>query len=494
MTYLNETPRAGKDEQHWLGIAISLAYAIGLNRNPDKLDIDSPSKHLSKRIWWSCYLRDRLLALGMRRPTRINDRDYDVPMLCLDDFDIQLDKESLLVFPGCRVACDTSLQRELATICIAKVKLSYCIGQVLVTQYAAIVQDQGMEPDHECMTRSRVVLSPKPSNKTDVQLCEVELANWLNNLPDLCRYVTPKVEDIDGISSSLLLERAVLHTAFFATTCALHRPQLVSSKDQSSSPQSRISQAISWRKLREASNEITKITLDLYDLKLTRYLPATAVTVLLPAITSHLIDTKFSCNAIREEALRAISRCMIVLQELRETYEPADDAFQFLQRIIKQANITIAFERTAHEEVAVDQRPAFYCENLSSATVNNGPSVYPANSAESKSSLPQTPFDGLNLLQHPDTKAATRSFECGFQMQQSASTLYDSDFSSSNSQNAPPLFDTDAMGPSVTDWAPFDHYFTHPIEWNGDIEKMDITQGVSFEDSLHVYADEMDYG
>ena len=493
MTYLNETPRAGKDEQHWLGIAISLAYTIGLNRDPDRLDIDSQSKQLSKRIWWSCYLRDRLLALGMRRPTRITDSDYDVPMLCLEDFDIQLDKESLLVLPGCRVAGDTSLQKDLAALYIARVKLCYCIGLVLATQYAAVVQDQGIEPDQEFKTCSRVVLCPKPSNKIDVQLCEVELANWLSNLPDPCRYVTPKPEDIARTSSSFLLERAVLHTAFFATTCALHRPQLVSFKDQSSSPQSRISQAISWKKLREASNKITQITLDLYDLKLTRYLPATAVTVLLPAITSHLIDTKFSCNAIREEALQAISRCMIVLQELRETYEPADDAFQFLQRVIKQANITIAFERTGHEEVTVDQKAASPFDSLSSAAVNNVAPVYPVNSPESQSFSPQTPFDGSNLLQHTGPKAATRSFEYGFQMQQPASTLYNTDFTSSTSKTSPPLFDTDAMGPSLTDWAPFDHYFTHPVEWNGDVEKMDITQSVPLEDSLHLYA-EMDYG
>ena len=28
-------------------------------------------------------MRDRLIALGMRRPTRIKDEDFDVPMLAL---------------------------------------------------------------------------------------------------------------------------------------------------------------------------------------------------------------------------------------------------------------------------------------------------------------------------------------------------------------------------------------------------------------------------
>jgi hypothetical protein len=32
-----------------------------------------------KRIWWSTYTRDRLIALGMRRPMRVKDDDCDVP-------------------------------------------------------------------------------------------------------------------------------------------------------------------------------------------------------------------------------------------------------------------------------------------------------------------------------------------------------------------------------------------------------------------------------
>jgi hypothetical protein len=35
-------------------------------------------------------MRNRLVSLGMRRPTRIKDDDYDVSILTFEDFEIQV--------------------------------------------------------------------------------------------------------------------------------------------------------------------------------------------------------------------------------------------------------------------------------------------------------------------------------------------------------------------------------------------------------------------
>ncbi|CRK15197.1 hypothetical protein BN1708_017356, partial [Verticillium longisporum] len=77
MTYWYETPDDQKDTWHWMGVAISLAHTIGLHRNPATTSMPLRKQKLWKRIWWSCFMRDRLVALGMRRPTRIKDEDYD---------------------------------------------------------------------------------------------------------------------------------------------------------------------------------------------------------------------------------------------------------------------------------------------------------------------------------------------------------------------------------------------------------------------------------
>ena len=88
LTYYYETPDDQKDTWHWMGVATSVAHTIGLHRNPENTNLDPKRAKLWKRIWWSTYMRDRLIALGMRRPTRIKTEDFDVPMLTLDDFEI----------------------------------------------------------------------------------------------------------------------------------------------------------------------------------------------------------------------------------------------------------------------------------------------------------------------------------------------------------------------------------------------------------------------
>lgn len=141
MTYWYETPDDQKDTWHWMGVAISLAHTIGLHRNPENSDMEPRKKKLWKRIWWSCFMRDRLIALGMRRPTRVKDEDYDVPMLVEDDFEIAALPEHITVVPReCTLARDVGAQRELAQMCIAKAKLCLCISHVLSAQYSVLVR------------------------------------------------------------------------------------------------------------------------------------------------------------------------------------------------------------------------------------------------------------------------------------------------------------------------------------------------------------------
>merc|ERR1712000_446007 len=161
MTYWYETPDDQKDTWHWMGVAISLAHTIGLHRNPENSNMEPAKKKLWKRIWWSCFMRDRLIALGMRRPTRVKDEDYDVPMLTEDDFEIGVLAENITIIPqSCTLMRTPSIQLELAQMCIAKAKLCLCISHVLSAQYSVLVRHQGMQ-GQEGSTRSSVMLFPK---------------------------------------------------------------------------------------------------------------------------------------------------------------------------------------------------------------------------------------------------------------------------------------------------------------------------------------------
>jgi hypothetical protein len=347
MTYWYETPDDQKDTWHWMGVAISLAHTIGLHRNPENSNMEPNKKKLWKRIWWSCFMRDRLVALGMRRPTRIKDEDYDVPMLTEDDFEIAPLSDSITIIPtDCTLIRDVDAQRELAHMCIAKAKLCLCISHVLGAQYSVLVRCQGMQ-GQEGSTRSSVMLFPKKLDQTDeVERCDDELTQWVNELPACCQYTNEM--GVGNSAAPVFVQRALLHMVYFTTLSALHRPQVLPSAAISQPEGSRELQDSSRKKVREASREITRVSQDLHARGLERYLPTTGVTVLLPAIIIHLLDIK-SCNDdARQAAMDGFCQCMLVLEKLRDNYASADFATQFLEAAIRKADIDVMMRNSNH--------------------------------------------------------------------------------------------------------------------------------------------------
>ena len=353
MTYWYETPDDQKDTWHWMGVAISLAHTIGLHRNPANSVMSPQKQKLWKRIWWSCFMRDRLVALGMRRPTRIKDADFDVPMLTLDDFEIkELEHENNVVSQRCRMIRDLRMQENLSHLCIAKAKLCLCISHVLSAQYSVLVRDQGQAMGQEGNTRSSVMLFPKKLDQTDeVKVCDEELMDWVSTLPAQCLYGNPSKEDLEAEiargGSTVVVQRALLHMCYYATLSALHRPQVLPSFENANLSSStnlnraRDLQDLSRRKVREASREITAMSQSIHQLNLTQYLPTTGVTVLLPAIIIHLLDIKSFEKEQRGRALRGFGECMAVLEGLRVNYAAADFAGQFLDAAIRKAGIDV---------------------------------------------------------------------------------------------------------------------------------------------------------
>ncbi|KAF2093065.1 hypothetical protein NA57DRAFT_49024 [Rhizodiscina lignyota] len=337
LTYYYETPDDQKDTWHWMGVATSVAHTIGLHRNPDKSNMDSKRTKLWKRIWWSTYMRDRLIALGMRRPTRIKTEDYDVPMLTLDDFEFVSIPDSVTCVPSdTLLARNMDHQRQMAIMCIEKAKLCLCISHVLSKQYCVLNNNQGMVND-----RTTMMLLPKKSDPEtcEVKACDDELQQWLDELPEEARYQ----EEFTG-NPAIDLNRALLHMVFFTTLSALHRPQVLPSAP-SAGPQSEANAElleVSRRSVRRAASAITSMAQSLDNHSLVRYLPTTGVTVLLPAIIIHLLDIKSSEEETRRNSLRGFCQCMQVMGKLRDIYAAADYSTAFLEAAIRKAGIQIA--------------------------------------------------------------------------------------------------------------------------------------------------------
>ncbi|KAE8146373.1 fungal-specific transcription factor domain-containing protein [Aspergillus avenaceus] len=336
MTYWYETPDDQKDTWHWMGVSLSLAHTIGLHRDPGNSRMDVRRQRMWKRIWWSTYTRDRLIALGMRRPMRVKDDDCDVPMLTLDDFEFQPYSPEIVSMVGnSEVLRNVSHQKELALMFIEKAKLCLCVSHVLSAQYSVLSHKFG-----GTMETTMMLVPKKSAAETfEVRQCDQELEDWLAHLPSEIQYAPSAPAKLTEAQEVLHSHRALLKMVYLTTSSALHRPQVLPAMPFPSTDAEL--QDISRNKVRFAAVEITNIAQDLHALDLTRYFPTTGVTVLLPAVIIHLLDIKSSDPNVRMVSLQRFYRCMRILQRLREIYASADFATSFLEAAIRKAGIQL---------------------------------------------------------------------------------------------------------------------------------------------------------
>ncbi|KAJ4047632.1 hypothetical protein NW761_007341 [Fusarium oxysporum] len=330
-----------KGAWHWIGVAISLAYTLCLHRDPSTTSMSSARQKLYKRIWWSCFMRDRLIALGMRQPSRIHDKDFDVPMLEKSDFEIEVFPQDNNTLPRqCAVVRDTTMQHELADLFIAKVQLCICIGHVLNSMYS---DDMRNKVFPENTTNSTSMLLPK--KKLDNMECflsiKLELLAWAEALPPCCRY-TPLIRlDIKNSNATIAVQRTLLHMLYYTIDLTLHRPQLLPPSPTQVMTGPSVVQGVSRLHVRNATIYITRMASELHHLGLDRFLPVTGVTVILPAMMIQLLEMRNAAPQARVLAARGFQHCMCVMEQLRQIYVAADDVVGFLDAALRKLGIDV---------------------------------------------------------------------------------------------------------------------------------------------------------
>lgn len=83
LTY--QTPSANdKVNTYWLSTAIHFARSA---RADHYTVMEAADGSVLKRLWWSCILRDRIMALGLHRPLFIRPADFDFTLAGLTEAD-----------------------------------------------------------------------------------------------------------------------------------------------------------------------------------------------------------------------------------------------------------------------------------------------------------------------------------------------------------------------------------------------------------------------
>lgn len=338
-----ESPDNPKDTWHWMGVAISLAHTMGLHRNPATHRAAAGQEKLRKRIWWSCFMRDRLIALAMRRTMRIKEEDFDVPMLTEEDFDLRVPATTALEFAwSCPVARSLAVQQQLAQICVQQAKLCVLVGQVIRLQYSVLLkEDAGSSStatDVDSWGYHDPMLLPYKSgeNLQGVEMVANRLTGWLRDLPSSSQYRTLAPADGEHGAATLAVHRSLLHMVYHTTVSALHRPHVLLSAESRTIPQ--VVQEASRDTVRQSARWTSLIASQLHGLQLDRYMPTSGVTVLLPAMIVHLLDVDDRRLDIRERARKDYVLCLEAMKALCPAYAAARYAISYLKDLLKKHN------------------------------------------------------------------------------------------------------------------------------------------------------------
>ena len=346
MTYWFECDDEQKDAWHWLGVSISLADLTGLHSDPPS-DMDPATMRHRKRVWWSMYMRDRIIALGMRRQMRLHDESYRVPMLEVADFDISAlaAQAKSTCWPSWQFLRNVDAQEDLARLCVEKARLCVLVGRILRERYT-IAPSGEFDHANTAGATMRLFLREKPDSGKLTILAR-ELDAWLASLPNSCRPDALNSRGMGDGGNNVVVQGMLLHLVHAAVIIALHRPHSITdamqddcTPDQAGKP--------GMQRTHDASMQIADIVDKLYQLGLDRYLLATAVGVLLPAMIIQLVERKHAFTETNFLAWQSFQQCRRVLERLRECYASADRAAEMVDAAARRLDLH-AFARSPHE-------------------------------------------------------------------------------------------------------------------------------------------------
>ena len=277
-------------------------------------------------------MRDRFLALGLRRPTRIKDRDCTVQPLEVHDFDfVTLPQHNSRIPSSIRaVLCDETRQIQLAEICVARAKLSQLIEVVTQVQEA---YDR---------SESEIIAAEVDGElEQDFAQAEAAIEVWQYSLPPSCLYHPLGEEEIvvERADHSVAVHRSHLHMAYHTLKYTLHRPRFLPTSPRRGDPTARLSSDISGARVFSSAIQISRIAKELQQRGLVRYLAVSGVTVIFPALAISLLEMKSRSRPQQTLAAKRFVACLEAMETLQETYSTAGVAIRYLKAGLKAASI-----------------------------------------------------------------------------------------------------------------------------------------------------------
>ncbi|KAL6691455.1 fungal-specific transcription factor domain-containing protein [Trichoderma pleuroticola] len=276
---------------YWIGVAISLCQMLGLHRDPDSVKFNTSlpnhQRHLWRRLWWTCFFRDRSLGLTLGRPLRINLNDCNAPMVSSADVLSDLTQIPASI-ASAYMPEDFS---QLAHYWVTLIELSKLLGDVLTLCYQPF--------------------GPNPTLR-QIELLETKLLQM--QLPE--RYAIEQSR-----LASFYLYHLQLH--YHAILITFYCPYIAKAPDDLSPAIKNEWQNDMRNKMDAAAVRSNAIVDNIVRDKLLRYACPMTPSLLVSAMHVHLLNCKSTDALSRRLSLNKLELCMMVMEELEETYTSA---------------------------------------------------------------------------------------------------------------------------------------------------------------------------
>lgn len=316
LIHWHDTHDVDKDVSHWIGICLSLAMSIGLNRSPVDTGMTLSQQRCWRRTWWSVFNHARLTAEGLLNMMTIeseqgNGDSSGTTMIALDDFKFGVfSPEARAVVKDCDVLRVVECQMAQAFIFIEKTRIcrmsQFSSFSSHVCRVLHGIEGRGIEGRAE-----KVIGNPDKAESLHLLLCQ---------LPSIVEHQYPVALNPTQWDRSIYLHRAWLRLLHLGSAYADLRDELQLAGEVFVDP-----------KLNGHSSLMSQCLLDMTDvfeevnsLNLSSQLPSPSTVLLVLVLTFHRREVNTGMQHTQALSARKLHICWSVMDQLREASEQAN--------------------------------------------------------------------------------------------------------------------------------------------------------------------------
>ncbi|KAB8213366.1 fungal-specific transcription factor domain-containing protein [Aspergillus novoparasiticus] len=402
LSYWQDKQDALQNHWYWVALANVVARSIGLHRDPAE-SMAAEDQGLWRRLGWTCFVRDRIISLGVRQPPTIELRQFHVSMLETADFGIStLSHEILQLFPDCEILHKPEIQVPLAQVYIEKVKLCIVLDGVFTTKYHEVAPRHGVAKENAVVLLDREL--EKPENMSSQH--SAQLQKWQDELPSVVQCGASPMHALTQGDQVLRLHQSLLHMLYHTVFLLLYSPREVLNAAPSSSVR---------RCMRLASSSIAHTMEDLQGHDLVRFLPSASVTMIVNAAVTNVYEHNTAQGPHREWCIRRFLDCIWYLRQLQDIHKYAAFGAEFLIRAADKLKLPIRLPTEPHPFEFGVWEHAHNPERFLRADLDDDSNVISETSDsvhDPHQPMPHGPFSGTALAQRFDNPAA--QYELGW--------------------------------------------------------------------------------